>query len=252
MSIYIMTHKDFEPFTDSIDYKTMLVGAKFNKASSSYIRDDSMEDNISEKNGSFCELTGAYWIWKHADEDIVGLVHYRRYFVDSEGNALSLSEVESYLEDYDVILPEKMNTTFAKIPCSNKRQFINILGKEGKESWDACEKVLLEKYPEYEKSFRKMEKSSSIYFYNMCIMKKENFDAYHEWLFDILFEVENRIDVTSYKKYNQRMYGFLSERLLNLWVIHHQLKAKELPLCYTEPISFTDSLKLMLERKRGK
>ena len=44
-----------------------------------YIGDDTGE-NISERNGNFCELTGLYWAAKNLDSDYIGIVHYRRYF----------------------------------------------------------------------------------------------------------------------------------------------------------------------------
>ena len=47
-----------------------------------YIGDDTGE-NISERNGNFCELTGLYWAAKNLDSDYIGIVHYRRYFASS-------------------------------------------------------------------------------------------------------------------------------------------------------------------------
>lgn len=54
---------------------------------------------------------------------------------------------------------------------------------------------------------------------NMWITRKDIYDRYCCWLFDILFEVENRLDMTGYDAYQQRVFGFLSERLLRIWLI---------------------------------
>ena len=60
-------------------------------------------DNIDNLNPWYCELTGLYYMWKHCDDDIVGLEHYRRYFVNEKGNLLSENEISESLKQYDVI-----------------------------------------------------------------------------------------------------------------------------------------------------
>lgn len=251
MSIYIMTHKIFESFTDLPEYKTLLVGAHKNKGLDGYYRDNDFLENISSKNSYYCELTGAYWMMKQADERILGLVHYRRYFVNINQSPLSMAEISQILSQYDVILPRKMVCTFMKIPCSIRQHFINILGNDGKESWEVCKRILKQQNPEMGEAFELFEKTKESYFYNMCIMKKNDFREYHQWLFKILFEVEKEINVTTYNKYNQRMFGFLSERLLAFWCLYHHKNIKEMPIVFTEPISFIESIKQMIIRKLG-
>ena len=70
------------------------------------------------------------------------------------------------------------------------------------------------------------------------MIQKEKMDAYCEWLFDILFEVEKRTDMTGYTEYQKRLYGFLSERLLNVWLEKHkEYKIKYLTVFKTDDLS---------------
>ena len=67
------------------------------------------------------------------------------------------------------------------------------------------------------------------------ICNKKILDAYSEWLFPILFNLEGKIDVNKYTDaYQRRVYGFLSERLLQVWVNHNHLKVSEFPVFNTE------------------
>lgn len=158
MSIYIITHKPFNSFTNLQEYKTLLVGADKNSGLPEYLSDNDFQGNISSKNASFCELTGAYWILNQCSDEIVGLVHYRRFFKNDCNQAIGMSEIEQYLLEWDIILPKREKSTFLGLPCGSKRHFINIHGSEGKEAWEVMEKVLKEKYPEMTDAFRKYEK----------------------------------------------------------------------------------------------
>ena len=62
-------------------------------------------------------------------------------------------------------------------------------------------------------------------------------NVYCEWLFKILFEVEKRTDISSYDSYQQRLYGFLGERLLNVWLRHRQAKVKYLAEYQTDQLN---------------
>ena len=77
--------------------------------------------------------------------------------------------------------------------------------------------------------------------------KKKLFDSYCEWLFDILFEMEKYVDLTHLDEYQKRLYGFLSERLLNVWVKHNKLKAKHLNIINIE-MGFWQRIQLIRRR----
>ena len=64
---------------------------------------------------------------------------------------------------------------------------------------------------------------------NMFIMRRELLDEYCTWLFDILFEVERRLDISAYSGNDRRVFGFLGERLLDVWIETKGLRAVEVP-----------------------
>ena len=123
MSIYIITHKPFNSFTNLQEYKTLLVGADKNSGLPEYLCDNDFQGNISSKNANFCELTGAYWILNQCSDEIVGLVHYRRFFKNNCNQAIGMHEIEQYLLEQDIILPKREKSTFLGLPCGSKRHF---------------------------------------------------------------------------------------------------------------------------------
>lgn len=225
VKIFIATHKKAK-FPNNPIYIPIQVGAK-GKEKFTEVTDDT-KDNISQKNPNYCELTATYWIWKNDTSDIVGLTHYRRYFFKKMTNDLNFvldkQDILHTLEEYDIIVPKKTKI----LKYKNIREAYKALHHIA--DFDLCKTIIGEKYPSYLPAFEKMEKQNSFYACNMFITSKKLFDEYHQFLFDILFELEKRIDIQNYDAYNKRIFGFLSERLFNVWLLKKQLKIKEIPV----------------------
>ena len=223
IKIFVMTHKLFERPKDSM-YVPLQVGhALRGTLDETYLRDDDGEDNISEQNPYFSELTGMYWIWKQCkDTDYVGVCHYRRFPVmrDRAGERLMTEwDCERILQEYDLITTEKLTLH------SNYYDGFGV--DHNLYDLQVTEQVVKEKYPEYHNCFERLVHSNQVYFGNICVMPKPLYDKYCEWLFDILFEVRSRIDVTGYDGYRKRVFGFLSEFLQMVWIQVNHLRPYE-------------------------
>ncbi|MBR6981969.1 MAG: DUF4422 domain-containing protein [Ruminococcus sp.] len=223
MSIYIVTHKKYS-MPSLNGYLPIQVGAALHD-DLGYLK-DSEGDEISRKNPNYCELTALYYIWKNCTDSIVGMVHYRRYFctkrtVHPQQFILSYDEAAKLLQEYDIIMPYKMYRKGLTIKEDYEKN-------HKASDYDTCRKVIQEKYPDYLQAFDETSNQKTLFQYNMFICKKPLFDAYCQWLFDILFEVERRVDISEYDAYNQRIFGFLSERLFNVWLRHEKLRVKKL------------------------
>jgi hypothetical protein len=75
--IIVAAHKPY-PMPEEQLYLPVQAGAGCH-ARLAFTGDDS-GDNISARNGLYCELTALYWAWKNLHADAIGLCHYRRYF----------------------------------------------------------------------------------------------------------------------------------------------------------------------------
>ena len=89
-------------------------------------------------------------------------------------------------------------------------------------------KEIKEKYPAYYDTFVRLVNGPETYFGNMFVTSKKHFDDYCSWLFTIFFEVQKRIDLeTDADEYHRRVFGFISEFLLLVWITVNQLHVFE-------------------------
>lgn len=206
---------------------------------------DNTADNISTKNRFYNEMTVTYWIWKNCKSPIVGLMHYRRIFDFREfGKSKDYTDVmrkycvdskiiKKLLNEYDMILPKKLDFGEESLYQQYaKHCYVSDL--------ELAMDIVKEKYPEMSKYVDKLKTNHSGHFWNMFIMKKEIFNNYAEFMFDILFELSKRIPQRSNRNlYQQRIEAFLAERIANIYfsyVIEEKgLWIKEVPVTMLQP-----------------
>lgn len=239
IKVVIAAHKPYEMPSDSI-YLPVHVGAA-GKDSIGYQRDDEGE-NISTKNPAYCELTGIYWAWKNLKADYVGLAHYRRHFGKSRDKVLDKATAEALLKKADVILPKQRKYYIENLYS----HYVNTLHAD---PLDKTFEIVKEKYPEYYPEMQKLHTRTSAHMFNMFIMKKEHFDNYCEWLFDILGELETRVDSTQYDTFHARFYGRVSELLLDVWLNTNGIESIDYPFVYMEKIDWFKKGKSFLMAK---
>ena len=236
VKVFTITHKSFAVPSDPV-YIPLQVGRALSE-DLGYIGDHT-GDHISEKNKSYCELTGMYWIWKNIrTSDYVGICHYRRYPVNDNDVIMNEVEYEAILKEYDLITTKKLTLNFS--------YYDGYAANHYRKDLDMTLDVIREKYPEYYDLVLERVHQNHTYFGNIIITNKELFDRYSEWLFTILFEIEHRIDLTDYDDYHKRVFGFISEFLLMIWIEHNQLKVYECKIGMTAEKTETVDLKEQL------
>lgn len=240
MAIYIAAHKAFAVPSEP-GYIPLQVGAA-GKEPLGYTPDDT-GDNISEKNPHYCELTGLYWIWKNTADPYKGLVHYRRYFRGKQG-CLTEAEANGLLTRYDVLLPrpEYLRESAYEEFCLHSGHEKDLISL--RTAVEAVDPAVL---PAYDRVMA----GNRLHLYNMLITSGAEFDAYCAWLFAVLSQLEQTVDMTGYTPYQRRLYGFLSERLLNVWVVYRGLRVGELPVFNTEQ-TLSGRLRLFLRRQKNR
>lgn len=269
IKILVCCHKPCNLPQDNVFFP-IHVGAALSDISLGFQRDDQLNgepcDNISSKNRSFCELTAIYWAWKnikklYPDLQYIGLNHYRRFFAFNErrvtGNGIpkdvqnitqykfDMPMVESCLESNKIITTPKayLKTSLAGSyeHCHNSSDLRII------------HDIVRDDYPEFLSTFNEVYLGKNFFYdCNMFIMPWNEFEAYCEWIFGILFKAEKLINIENYDTYQKRIYGFLAEHLWTVWAIHRQYPLQNLNYCvYTEtPQKINDGLWARLKFRR--
>lgn len=248
LKIIVATHKSYE--FPNVDYYIPIHVGKSCNNNELGILGDNKGDNISLKNGSFCELTALYWAWKNdffAGAEYAGLVHYRRYF---SGQGLTLKgrsiasehELLSYLKNVDCVVSKKRNYIIESVYKHYKNAHFA-------KDMDLTREIIAADYTDYLPAFDKVMSGKTLHLFNMFVMKKEMFNAYCEWVFDILFKLEKKVDISDYDAYQSRVFGFISERLFNVWLVRNNVNLTEVKVTNIEGENLVLKAINLLKRK---
>ena len=238
LKIIVAAHKPYWMPEDACSLP-LQVGSAGELPIGDWQRDDAGE-NISAKNANWCELTGLYWAWKNLKADAVGLVHYRRHFKANP------ERIAALLERHDIILPRKRNYFIE----TNYSQYAHA---HHAVDLDLTRTILAERHPDSLVAFDRVMKRTGGHRFNMLVMKRATLDAYCTWLFDILFELEKRLDISSYSTNDARVFGFVAERLLDVWLEATGRTFAELPVRNLESQHWPRKIANFLLRKfRGR
>lgn len=246
IKILVASHKFYHMPMDDI-YFPVRVGNALANDNFGFQGDDSGE-NISIKNPHFCELTALYWGWKNLKADYVGLAHYRRHFAWKRksrwkfARILSKDEAMELCGKYEVILPKKRKYYIESL-ASHYNHTHDI------EHLELTREIIRRVYPDYLDSFdRNMERSCG-HMFNMFIMKRELMDLYCSWLFHILFELEKEVDTSKMSAFDARLFGRVSELLLDVWLEKNKIAYKEIGFVQMGNENWSSKIKGFLKAK---
>jgi len=190
--------------------------------------------NISSRNRYWSEITALYWAWKNMGRsDYVGLCSYRRYFNFNSRSkapvhviareqaekvaAIDLSIISKIFKNYDIIVPEPYTYAHSiRRVCS-----MNYVDSD----FDLLEQLVHEMSPEYDDAYRHVfYGTNKMIGHNMFIMPWDRFQHYCTWVFGILLRLEQMIDPSKYPTAQVRVFGYMHEILLGVYIKRHELR----------------------------
>lgn len=251
--IIVCCHKQ-DVMAKDAPYMPIHVGKALSQVELGIQGDNEVDENvdekksISEKNRSYCELTGLYWAWKNIDNaDVVGLAHYRRY-LDFHGQCDSVMpetpfRTEQFAE-VDLSVPQSVIDTLhdgeayvAKPRFYRHSLFDDYCIAHISDDIRTLEHHIMTTQPENIRQawYEYMHRGCQLRHYNMFLMTRKDFNAYSEWIFSVLAEMEKQIDITHYSPVQGRIFGYMAERLMNVWLLANNFKLHEQPVIW-----FTD------------
>lgn len=214
-------------------YSWLEVGCALRNSHISGVLYDNVGENISDQNDSYCELTGLYWLWRNCEDEIRGLCHYRRLYSGDRKvrllpshmrsarqipeELLTQAQAEELLRTHDLILlmPYDPGDVTAREDLGRYVSAHDI---------DVLDQIIREKWPDWQTSYEMVMASRNLSYCNMLIAGREVYDDYCQFLFTILGQYAERIDLTGYTVQQRRIYGYIAEVLLNVYVRQRELR----------------------------
>lgn len=240
VDIFIGTQKTFEPKVTNEVYK-IIVG-------NHEIENNSNLELIKCKHDSVLDdrFYSEMYMLKYISEnyplkDYVGFCHNRRYF-----NFLDdVPDMDELFKGYDCVIAQPLS--FVNGVKNQYAFFHNV------EDLYIVGGIIADKYPYYSLMWHNFINGNMLIPYNMFIMKREDFQEYIKFMFDILDEYINIVGLDFEKRimnnkdiylkdfspndtfeYQYRIGGYLAERLTNLFLLTHYTSLKAYPVVMTE------------------
>ena len=218
-------HKDKEILSDCLPwYVTPIQGGKALTARKICDVTDDTGDNISSRNGNYCECSVLYWIWKNGwkkETEYIGLWHYRRKMAirEEQMEVLSASGIDLVLT-----APTFVSDIKAHFAVCTQRP----------EDWEILREGITRVRPEYKDSFEQYERQYMICQCNMFLMRRILFEEYCNFLFPVLAYVEHHY--LEREERDDRYLGYLAENLLSVFTIKNKGR---LTVAYTDMLLST-------------
>lgn len=253
LNIFAITHKKID-FPTVPHLKLIQVGDRSENFADFR---DNLNDNIAHKNSTYSELTAFYYIWKNLPSSLVGFCHYRRYLIPpilsqwirntaikTYGSGFLVADGELFaqltklnekysssfieaLNNYDILLPHPTSLPpggfigqyFSFHPSAPFFKMLSILSERNNQMGVMAHKFFLQ--------------SRQAHWNNLFITRWEVFEQYCQFLFEILFQLEQEVKLPE-SKHQQRVFAFLSERLFNFWIWYNKLNFTTSDWCILE------------------
>ena len=181
-------------------------------------------DNIDKFNWACCELTGLYYMWKHGDDEIVGLEHYRRYLSSGGCFPIGKDEICRRLDKADLLCAtvgygsRRIKSYFERSgklePLLRYMALLEVM--EGKRYADHCRNYM----------------NGNVHVLgNIFIARRSVLDEYAPFLFRTL-GCFYRAECALGKPVQPRILGYLSEFLAGAYYSYHGLKLDRIGFCW--------------------
>lgn len=181
-------------------------------------------DNIDQFNRYCCELTGLYYMWKHGDDEIVGLEHYRRYLSVNGVLPIGEDEIRRRLEKADVICATvNYGSRTIKSYFEKSGKLVSLLSyivfleaMEGRRYADYCRNYM----------------NGHVHILgNIFIAKRSILDEYAPYIFRTLGHFY-RAELSHGRTMQPRILGYISEFLFGSWLSAHGKVVDRVGICW--------------------